>query len=84
MSKDDFPPLITSEIILESVSEFIEDWKGRLFDMMSYNTKTLAQVEDTYKKKYKIKKSIQNPEREPSIKIKQEPPDEVSIFQANL
>ena len=51
MSKDDFPPLITSEIILESVSEFIEDWKGRLFDMMSYNTKTLAQVEDTYKKK---------------------------------
>ena len=44
MSKDDFPPSITSEMILENVFEFIEDWKGRLFDMMSYNTKTMGQV----------------------------------------
>ena len=48
MSKDDFPPSITSEFILENVFEFIEDWKGRLFDMMSYNTKTLAQVVDNW------------------------------------
>ena len=85
MSKDDFPPSITSEMILENVFEFIEDWKGRLFDMMSYNTKTMGQVViSNWQQTDKIYEIIQNPEREPAIKIKQEPPDKVSIIQVNF
>jgi hypothetical protein len=35
MSKDDFPPTITPDAILDKVFDFIEDWKQRLFDLLS-------------------------------------------------
>ena len=38
MSKDDFPPSITSETLLNATFEFIEDWKTKLYDMLSFNT----------------------------------------------
>ena len=46
MSKDDFPTSITSELILSKIFEFIEEWKGKLFDMLSFNTHNLLQVGD--------------------------------------
>ena len=44
MSKDDFPPSITSETILNKTYDFMEDWKHKLYDMLSFNTINLMQV----------------------------------------
>ena len=41
MSKDDFPPSITSETLLNATFEFIEDWKTKLYDMLSFNTRSV-------------------------------------------
>ena len=38
MSKDDFPPIITPNIVLDKTYDFIEDWKNKLYDMISFNT----------------------------------------------
>ena len=35
MSKDDFPPTITPDAVLHKVYDFIEDWKGKLYAMLS-------------------------------------------------
>ena len=50
MSKDDFPPSITSETILNKTYEFMEDWKNKLYDMLSFNTINLMQVKYGNKK----------------------------------
>ena len=42
MSKDDFPPSITSETLLNQTFEFIEDWKTKLYDMLSFNTSSVT------------------------------------------
>ena len=44
MSKDDFPPSITSETLLNATFEFIEDWKTKLYDMLSFNTSSVPTV----------------------------------------
>ena len=44
MSKDDFPPSITSETVLKKTFEFMEDWKNKLYDMLSFGTTNLMQV----------------------------------------
>ena len=80
MSKDDFPPTITSEIILQKTFEFIEDWKNKLYDMLSFNTISVMQVNKVYKtlsKLYSIN-NIQN--TNPTVRIKQEPVDEVKKY----
>ena len=41
MSKDDFPPSITAETLLNATFEFIEDWKTKLYDMLSFNTSSV-------------------------------------------
>ena len=41
MSEDDFPPSITSETLLNQTFEFIEDWKTKLYDMLSFNTSSV-------------------------------------------
>ena len=38
MSKDEFPPTLTSEMVLHQTFEFMEEWKSRLYDMLSFNT----------------------------------------------
>jgi hypothetical protein len=38
MSKDEFPPSLTSEMVLHQTFEFMEEWKTRLYDMLSFNT----------------------------------------------
>ena len=38
MSKDEFPPSLTSEMVLHQTFEFMEEWKSRLYDMLSFNT----------------------------------------------
>ena len=38
MSKDEFPPSLTSEMVLNQTFEFMEEWKSRLYDMLSFNT----------------------------------------------
>ena len=43
MSKDEFPPSLTSEMVLHQTFEFMEEWKSRLYDMLSFNT-AAAQV----------------------------------------
>ena len=42
MSKDDFPPSITAETLLNATFEFIEDWKTKLYDMLSFNTSSVT------------------------------------------
>ena len=42
MSKDDFPPSITAETLLHKTFEFIEDWKTKLYDMLSFNTSSVT------------------------------------------
>ena len=44
MSKDEFPASITPEMILKNTFDFIEDWKSKLYDMMSFNTSSLKRV----------------------------------------
>ena len=43
MSKDDFPPTITPDAILSKVYDFIDEWKQKLYDMLSGNVAS-AQV----------------------------------------
>ena len=38
MSKDEFPVSLTSEMVLHQTFEFMEEWKSRLYDMLSFNT----------------------------------------------
>jgi len=47
MSKDDFPPTITSDMVLNKTFEFMEDWKNKLYDMLSFNTINLMQSKKT-------------------------------------
>ena len=43
MSKDEFPPSLTSEMVLHQTFEFMEEWKSRLYDMLSFNTAQVRQ-----------------------------------------
>ena len=85
MSKDDFPPSITSETILNKTYEFMEDWKNKLYDMLSFNTINLMQVKYGNKKTLHhlnkllmLIKTIQ--QNTPPVSIKQEPCDQVSLI----
>ena len=45
MSKDEFPSSVTPDDLLARTFEFIDDWKAKLYDMLSFNTASL--VRDT-------------------------------------
>ena len=38
MSKDDFPPSLSPHHVLEKMFVFMEDWKCKLYDMISFNS----------------------------------------------
>ena len=38
MSKDKFPSTLTSEMVLHQTYDFMDEWKSRLYDMLSFNT----------------------------------------------
>ena len=38
MSKDEFPRTMTPNDVLEKMYSFMEEWKARLYDMISFNT----------------------------------------------
>ena len=38
MSKDHFPPTMTPNDVLEKIFSFMEDWKSKLYDMISFNS----------------------------------------------
>ena len=38
MSKDQFPPTMTPNDVLEKIFSFMEDWKSKLYDMISFNS----------------------------------------------
>ena len=75
MSKDDFPRTINTDIILNKLFEFMENWKSKLYDMLSFNTFSANQVIKGLKISMPEKSYIQM--TGPAIKIKQEPMDEV-------
>ena len=67
MSKDDFPSSITSETVLKKTFEFMEDWKNKLYDMLSFSTINLMQVKSLYKiKTYVLTTSIYNSDQKTS------------------
>ena len=47
MSKDQIPPSLNCEGVLSTIYNYIQDWKRKLYELMSQNTK-IAQVLDTY------------------------------------
>ena len=51
MSKDELPNSISCEEILKSMYRYIEDWKLKLYDMISFNTSAMAMAahQDTMK-----------------------------------
>lgn len=51
MSKDELPNTISCEEILKSMYRYIEDWKLKLYDMISFNTSAMAMAahQDTIK-----------------------------------
>ena len=53
MSKDELPNTISCEEILKSMYRYIEDWKLKLYDMISFNTSAMAMAahQDTIKVK---------------------------------
>ena len=38
MSKDEFPNTMTPNDVLEKIYNFMEDWKAKLYDMISFNS----------------------------------------------
>ena len=42
MSKDDLPASLSCDEILRHMFQYIEDWKLKLYDMISFNTATMA------------------------------------------
>ena len=38
MSKDEFPNTMTPHDVLEKIYNFMEDWKSKLYDMISFNS----------------------------------------------
>ena len=38
MSKDEFPNTMTPNDVLEKIFNFMEDWKSKLYDMISFNS----------------------------------------------
>ena len=40
MSKDELPSTVTCEDLLHKIYKYIEDWKSKLYDMISFNTAT--------------------------------------------
>ena len=38
MSKDEFPNTMTPQDVLEKIYSFMEDWKSKLYDMISFNS----------------------------------------------
>jgi hypothetical protein len=49
MSKDSFPPGLTSEAVLAHTFKFIESWKSRLFQMLSTGHEPLTEVNNISK-----------------------------------
>ena len=37
MSKDDFPPTLSPNDVLDNMFLFMEQWKAKLYDMISFN-----------------------------------------------
>ena len=44
MSKDEFPPLVTPDMILSEMFQFMEDWKYKLHDMLTSNIGSIEQI----------------------------------------
>ena len=42
MSKDDFPPGLSPHAVLENMFLFMEEWKAKLYDLISSNSFNLA------------------------------------------
>ena len=45
MSKDALPKTITCDDLLQSMFKYMEDWKHKLYDMMSFNSTALMNVQ---------------------------------------
>ena len=44
MSKDEFPQTMTPNDVLEKMFLFMEDWKSKLYDMISFNSVPRTEV----------------------------------------
>ena len=44
MSKDDLPKPLTPEKILSRIYEFVEEWKAKLFNIISSDMRAVSQV----------------------------------------
>ena len=42
MSKDNLPYTVTCDDLLEGMFKYIDDWKQKLYDMMSFNSSTMT------------------------------------------
>ena len=42
MSKDNLPYTVTCDDLLEGMYKYIDDWKQKLYDMMSFNASAIA------------------------------------------
>ena len=65
MSKDEFPKTMTPNDVLERMYKFMEDWKSKLYDMISFHSNTSSQPPGPQKT------------HSPIVNIKQEPCDPV-------
>ena len=44
MSKDDLPETLTPEKVLSKIYEFVEEWKSKLFNIISSDMRAITQV----------------------------------------
>ena len=44
MSKDDLPESLTPEKVLSKTYEFVEEWKSKLFNIISSDMRAVSQV----------------------------------------
>ena len=44
MSKDDLPETLTPEKVLSRIYEFVEEWKSKLFNIISSDMRAVSQV----------------------------------------
>ena len=54
MSKDQIPPSLNCEGVLSTIYNYIQDWKQKLYELMSHNTK-IAQVLDNINREKNLK-----------------------------
>ena len=44
MSKDDLPETLTPEKVLSKIYEFVEEWKSKLFNIITSDMRAVSQV----------------------------------------